>query len=263
MNNVNPQPSVVTEIPYEEPETFNGVHPLVDRALASAMAWALAGSFAGLVGATALMGALRRSWEEIVTVDLFLVGVLFLMVASYFIFNLFRLNAQALAMVVMAIVEVVWRRELARRAEAEVRLQLAQSAQPSAQPAPSLPERVVTEYVSVNKPLSPTVTMVGKTEVLNEDIITFLWRVWESNGQAGKGLTREYWIGKSKDGATLVAPYVFQRPDGSVQECSREYFEALVDIVDKRLRLVEGRKGGHEGKLRESPERMLTQLRWI
>lgn len=254
INNVNPQPSPPTETPYIEDST-SGIHPLVDRALTSAMAWALGGGVAGLIGLTALMGALRKDWGEIVTVDLFLVAGFFLAVATYFGFNLLRLNAQAFAMVVMAVVEVVFRRELARRAESEARLSLTGS-QPSE-------TRTVTEYVSTNRPLNAVVTPVGKVDVLNEDAATFLWRVWESNGQAGKGLTREYWIGKSKDGVTLVAPFVFERKDGSRQECTREYFEALIEIVDKRLHLLEGRKSGNEGKLRESPERVLTQLRWV
>lgn len=261
MNNVNPQPPFTAETPYTEETPTSGVHPLVDRALTSALAWALGGTVAGLVGVSALMGALGKGWDEIMNADMFLVAGLFLLVASYFIFHLLRLNAQAFAMVVMAVVEVVWRRELARRAEAEARLVLMQPSPPPV--LPSGGTAVVTEIINTNRAPNAAVTMVGKVAVLNEDIATFLWRAYESNGQPGKGLTREYWIGKTKDGVTLVAPFVFPRRDGSSKECDREYFEALVDVVDKRLHLIEGRKSGNEGKLRESPERVLTQMAWI
>lgn len=101
--------------------------------------------------------------------------------------------------------------------------------------APELPERVI-ELVPTNHTAPRNVFAVGKVNISHADFIEFVRR---ADLFKGDGLTRENWVG---DGKTK-SRYKF----ASGTECNREFYDAIINILMHRLRVVEGseRSGAH------------------
>lgn len=141
-----------------------------------------------------------------------------------------------------------------------------------APPAPTMAEEIAAAVtaadpqrevllVPTNRPVRDVIK-VGNVSIDKRDFLAFLARTWATNGAEEQGLARVFWCGgRKKDGSTIPR-FVFERADGTTQECYRAYYDAIM-LKLETLKEIEGRGNGWSGKLKRDPATWLSDTGWF
>lgn len=123
------------------------------------------------------------------------------------------------------------------------------------EPGPTQTEKEI-EFIEWNGGKSKKTIPVDEVNVDTRDFAEFLWEAWTGEGGQGRGLKRDDWLGNGAD----ILPFRFPTTG---TEITRDYYDAIIHLLDKRLHLIKGRARGWSGELALPPDEILAKFQWI